>query len=372
MSWYLLEPRDPLMVRDGRPFGLDTDGARSLDFPPCSVTAGALRTRVGFAVGGGQAFGLSPTDARNIEVTGPLLARLRTKDGGAELLLPAPRDCVLFPAAPGSPAWDRHPLSPRPAEGERTSSLAVDLRPVSGGSLPQGKPAKDAPAFWRAATLRAWLDRPTGGAPSPLLRADTHPGLPHEPRTHVSIDPKTDTADDGKLFSTDGLRFVSGAAYRGAEGAFAADRLALLLRCDDARLRPGTLPLGGERRLSALTAAPKQADWLWPAPAVKGRARVALLTPAYFAGGAVPAQIGGAKVVAAAVGRPLTLSGWDIAAGGPKATRRYAPAGSVYWVEWGPGFDTAAWLAAVHQREISETDQDRKDGFGLAVVGVWE
>lgn len=54
MSWFLLEPRDPLMVRDGRPFGLDTDGARSLDFPPCSVTAGALRTRVGFAVGGGH------------------------------------------------------------------------------------------------------------------------------------------------------------------------------------------------------------------------------------------------------------------------------------------------------------------------------
>lgn len=129
------------------------------------------------------------------------------------------------------------------------------------------------------------------------------------------------------------------------------------------------IPLGGERRLSALRR--DGFDPTWPVPALAdGRARVVLLTPAVFAEGAVPARIGGARVVAAAVPRGAWISGWDLRAGGPKKSRRLAPAGSVYWVEL-EDLDPSEWAARVQFREVSTDEQDRRDGFGLAVVGVW-
>jgi CRISPR-associated protein Cmr3 len=110
----------------------------------------------------------------------------------------------------------------------------------------------------------------------------------------------------------------------------------------------------------------------WPAPNISARARVLLLTPALFAEGAVPGEIAGARVIAAAVGRPQTISGWDMAAGGPKPTRRMAPAGSVYWVDLSGMSEMrrSDWCAAVHFQSVCSDEQDNLDGFGLAVVGV--
>jgi len=109
----------------------------------------------------------------------------------------------------------------------------------------------------------------------------------------------------------------------------------------------------------------------WPAPQLGiPRARVVLLTAAWFADGAAPEALAGARVAAAAVGRPVVVSGWDLAAGGPKVARRLAPAGSVYWVET-PG-DPDEWARRVHLTEVSDGEQNRRDGFGLAAVGVWK
>jgi CRISPR-associated protein Cmr3 len=100
---------------------------------------------------------------------------------------------------------------------------------------------------------------------------------------------------------------------------------------------------------------------------------VLLLTPALFDEGAVPERIHGARVLAAAVGRPLTFSGWNLEKGkvGPKPSRRAAASGSVYWVELDPGADPAAWIRGVHLHTINSNPQDDRDGFGLAVVGAW-
>ena len=87
-----------------------------------------------------------------------------------------------------------------------------------------------------------------------------------------------------------------------------------------------------------------------------------------------PAWIGDerVRVVAAAVPRAQIVSGWDFAAGGPKASRRMAAAGSVYWVELPADLDAAAWLAKVWMKCIPnpKNPQDSRDGFGLCAVGV--
>ncbi len=373
MSWHVIEPRDPLMVRDGRPFGSEGADAYALDFPPPSVTAGTLRTRIWHAKGGWNA-----DEAKRLPVRGPILAEFSAEKEAWQPFLHAPRDCVFFDAESGDndKRLRRFTLSPEDAVWpDGTSSLQPGLLPV-GASLPDSKPAKEVPAFWSAETLKAWLQK----APAASDRFDKTAGrkaLQHERRTHVAIEPDTGTGADGKLFQTDGLRFAEFSA--GTPGkAGASHRLGLLVECQHGDLRPGVMTLGGERRVSLFGPLGGAAP-VWAAPDLRGKngARVVLLTPALFRGGGVPSHIGGARVVAAAVGRPQAISGWDMtwrsqsgSVGGPKRVRRMAPAGSVYWVDLA-GQDPQAWAGKVHFQSVSEETQDQLDGFGLAAVGVW-
>ena len=80
-------------------------------------------------------------------------------------------------------------------------------------------------------------------------------------------------------------------------------------------------------------------------------------------------------VVAAVVGRPVAVSGWNLKEGKPKPSRRAVPAGSVYFVRfpeaWGEG-EVRDWAGKVWFQNLSEEEQDRRDGFGLAALGLWD
>lgn len=355
MSWWTLDPLDPLMVRDGRPFSTESGGARSLGFPPPSVVAGAIRTRVGFAARapGQHAFALKPENAQQIEVAGPLLAS--EKNGQLSLQIVAPRDAVLYEG--DAQSWPRYRLAPGAPWSDGAHSDLGGARPLLPlVELPVAKPAKDAPAFWSEAAVRAWMSAPP--AADRLARADGAKALEHERRVHLSIDPRSLTGEDGKLFSTDGLRLTD------PEG----NRRVFLVRAD-APLAAGLLPVGGERRLSRIETARFQP---WEAPKLTGDfARVLLLTPAIFSAGAMPSAIFGAPVLAAATGRAEAISGWDLENGRPKRVRRASAAGTVLWVTLpSDPAARAAWVEQVHWRCISDLEQDRRDGFGLAIVGV--
>lgn len=101
-----------------------------------------------------------------------------------------------------------------------------------------------------------------------------------------------------------------------------------------------------------------------------------LVSPAIFKDGYRPPLAwtrGGvtAYLKAAAVPRAQVISGWDLHQGKPKPTRRLAPAGSVYFIEWSDSLDARAWIDATWMRNVSDDVQDQRDGFGLAVLGVW-
>ena len=368
MTWWTLLPRDPLLVRDARPFSARASAARSMPFPLPSVVAGALRTRVGFALREpeSRAFALTPAGARQIGVGGPLLCRVR-QGGSVEPLFAAPQDAVLFSGAQHT-GWSTFALAPSTSSSGDLSSLPQGLRPVEATRpMPVDKPARDAPAYWGADALRQWLAAP--GAVRQLAPEQSAPPLPRERRVHVAIDPLTGTAKDGALFETDGLRFVHQVSHRAWSGS---DHYRILVRCEHGGLNEGHQSVGGERRLSVIEPVELGASLGLPLPQVEGRrARVLLLTPGCFDAGAVPPSLQGATVVAAAVGRPTVVSGWDLAARGPKPTRRLAPAGSVYWVEIPKHLDASEWVSRVHLHEVSDAEQDRNDGFGLAAVGAW-
>ncbi|WP_448566723.1 type III-B CRISPR module-associated protein Cmr3 [Thermus sp.] len=362
----LIEPRDPLIVRDGRPF-TNNPGARakSLPFPLPQTLAGAYRTRRALL----KEFPL-PERAEEVlrwGLRGPLLAE--GGQGGWRLMVPRPLDALKLGEAV-------YPLRPLKLPQGAGTNLPEGLYPV-GLQSPSLK-EKPAPleAFWYWESFLKWLleDAPEGFSP------EGHGGPTPETRTHVALDPTTQTAREGFLFQTSGLEFARG------ERAFAQGqlgrvrKLALVLWPDGEELE-GVFPLGGERRLALWR---KGGPGVPPLPEelletlIRFRAaRIFFLTPAFLEGAYLPKEraFGGASVVAALVGRPQVVSGWDLKEGKPKPSRRAVPAGSVYFVRLSEAWDKGeirAWAERTWFQNLSDGEQDRRDGFGLAALGVWD
>lgn len=193
----LIEPRDPLIVRDGRPFG-NTPGARarSQPFPLPQTLAGAYRARRGMLEG------LSfPEDADRVrawEVRGPLLTEER--EGSWRIFVPRPLDALRI----GHTVYPLRPL--KTPEGAGTNLPGgLELVGLADPSL-RDKPTPLKP-FWSWASFERWL---LGASPSELegFSPEEHPGPVPEARTHVSLDPDRGSAREGFLFQTSGLEFV--------------------------------------------------------------------------------------------------------------------------------------------------------------------
>lgn len=412
MTVFLIEPRDPLIARDGRPAGLGGSFS-TLRFPPPSMLAGAVRTRLGSIAG---AFAIKEgalDELLAIEIAGPLLAELDPASGEITgFLAPAPRDAVLF--AGGTPA-DASVCRLAPIKtpaGCHVDALGeAGLDPIGFcGPPPKEKPLAAPPAFWRWERFEEWLiDR---ADTEPAIAADTlrdgstvavaSLGLSQvliESRAHLAIEPGERVGRDGQLFQTAGLRFLSesdpkhplaprrfGLALSTAGGTVSGRTLAL-------RSEPEVAPLGGDRRLAHWR--PVLQEWPQLPAAVRaaivatGRARLVLTTPAFFQTGALPAWNGSAlpgapgvavRIKGACIPRAEVVSGWNLRAGNgegkprgrAKPTRRLVPAGSVYFVELdGTPQAIERWCDAVWLQPVSDEIQARRDGFGLAALGAW-
>lgn len=384
----ILQPRDGLIARDARPFSANPGAqARTYDFPPPSTVAGALRTHIGNE----QAFVWSdpkdgPAKALQISIRGPLLVARDGDDGDWTVYLRAPLDAVPLGDPPDTSVPTRFMVL-RP--GARTATPTTDLPSdalTEVGVTKDAKPAGDV-EFWPWDAVQTWLatDPPTV-TPSDRFR----PGLKRHTRVRVGIDRATQTNADGALFATEALVFSDAGGRHG--------QTALLVGIDTAESwRPATtaLPLGGERRIARLEPAAEA----WPMPdntalaslaaAINsaGGMRLLLATPAVFSQGWLPGWLDEATLIGkpppvdgqgvtlrlagAAVGRRLAVSGWDMQARGPKATRWLAPAGSVYFFEIAAGKVTPDWLKRLWLAPVSDDDQSQRDGFGLCLPGLW-
>ena len=81
-----------------------------------------------------------------------------------------------------------------------------------------------------------------------------------------------------------------------------------------------------------------------------------LTTPAWFNGW----NPSGIEPIAAAVGNGQAVSGWDLAAGGPKPNRFMVPAGSVYFLP-----------AGTQIPEEIVNNEDATLGWGCFLEGNW-
>ncbi len=388
-----LEPRDGVFLKDGRGWCTsESNRAGSLAWPFGTTVRGALRAGLGYAVEGNRNKPLGRQEwlplNEDVEVSAVLpLARTPGGDWTAAVRhWPAPLDALLLDtedhAVAVEPAAINAEILPLDDDPETIATAALAHPRHSAGA---GKPLV-MPRFWPDDLFMDWLcgrpvDRQAKGfTAQPLLRV----------QTHVSIDPTTGTAAEGKLFSGSVVEPHSVAGNAGVlEWSFAAVSRTLG-KARSQTLAGRVVKLGGDGRVARCVSLPES---LFATPAeitaafAGGSAgiRLVLVGPAAFDAGWRPASLkpvrnrfegsfaGLDDVVlhAACVGRPSHVSGWDVASGAAKATRRLAPAGSVYFLtrQSGEPFTAddarAVWLASVGE------PAHRPDRLGAVVPGIW-
>lgn len=383
----LLCPRDPLIVRDARPFSADPGArAETMGWPLPQTIAGAIRSHVGDALGwswddpsekGG------PAQARCITVRGPFLAARRSHEKAWEIYYPAPADGAIYRAENGAKRIQcMRPLGSQ----DGWCDLPSGLLPVGYEDGDDFKPELDA-LFWSWSDTRRWLREPR---PRPEIVPTKFLGaLPRDTRVHVRIDPEISSHVEGALFSTTGLVF-SETPVSDESGQATAIAVQVVGGAKGWQAGEALIAVGGERRLVRILPNPS-VDGLEPdqdlVQACVGscRVRLQLVTPAIFAGGWRPGWLdrntfsgplpGEAKVqvrlVGVAAGRRVPVSGWDFQSRRPKSLRYAAPAGSVYFFEVTAGRVDESTVQELWLRSLSDDEQDQRDGFGLCLPGIW-
>ena len=362
-----IQPIDPIVSRDSRPFGRGQGGkARSLDWITPSTVCGALRSRVGKVHGS-----FEPDKLKSIKVRGPFLQYENT------LYFPRPLDFV-------ADKEKSYPIRPHKVETGGTE-MPLGLTPASIENQPKDdfKP-EPLPAFWSAADMKRWLMTPGNFTLADLKGLN---GPVKDERVHVGINPETGASEDSLLFSTTGLDFRMKNA----------DQMAIAIEAESPNAGyekyfadlSSPHPLGGERRL---------ADWKvenhdnniegWRPPQMQegaSRLRVVLGTPAIFSKGWLPGWIDDnregtipgtemkVRLVSAVIGRWEPISGWSYEQGkrGIKPLRRMVPAGSVYFFDVIGTIPSAFDWQELWLRSVCDEEQDRNDGFGAALWGTW-
>ncbi len=412
MTYIAVDPHDPLIARDGRPFGLGANNRmRCADWLYPSVLAGSVRTVLGKATArDGEAFSKeNVTLLKEVAIAGPLPFVNRT------IYLPAPADCVWFKEE-GMLAGYRSGLLMRGGGGGETEP---GFEPGEGCDIPhqglvpvvapqredaeRSKPASVAPRYWSVDRMAAWLAE-DGAAKTPL-KISAQPAkwegylqdFEREQRTHVRIDPATGRAQDGDLYSTCALVLRQRNSMEEIGLAARVEAPMGSPYFDVGKNIRGWHSVGGERRLAwfdvdeslhdAWMLSREKSDELSKAVASARGLRMVMATHAIFRRGWLPGWLNPENLTgeppfghglvlrlrAAAVGRWIPISGWNLERGqtGPKPVRRMVPAGSVYYFEVEKG-DAAAFLSDLWLQSVCDHEQDRRDGFGLAVWGAWQ
>ncbi len=364
-----LDPLAPVIVRSGRPVNshADADPAR---FPPPSTVAGCLRTA--WARQTAKPFG--PELARQLEVIGPLLLR-----GDGQVLVPKPADALYF-AHGGADRCIR--AAPRDFADGCGADMPDSLMPLQVEVAVEGK-QRHGPAWWPLDDLLKFR-RGDSISFGEVAKRGWDPMSLGDRRTHVSIDPETHAARGGGLFETEGLDF----AARLEEDGASTDRLRLLARVKGGAISKSVVHLGGKRRMAALRA---EHESVWPRfpdgwdrdMALAGGLCITLLTPGIFSGGYRPGWLGddltgsppsapglNLRLCAAGVGRWQPHSGWDLARRAPRPARKVVPSGSTYWFRI-VGDAASRDLRALWLSSACDLEQDRRDGFALALPCPW-
>lgn len=401
-EYRFIEPLDVLYLRGNKLFGDAGSYGEALMPPWPSLAAGALRSRMladhgtdltAFAQARERLPGLSdalhaclgtPQKPGKFRVS--LFTLACREQGQVQPCFPLPADVVVTAKALDDAAY-LQPTAPHPA---LSSSYALPQSPL----LRAAGPAKPQGNLWLNATgLGAYLNGEKLGQEH-LLRGGELWQFDH--RLGIALNGAQRTVAKGMLYTAQTV------ALNRRDGRNQGQDVGFLVGVDGASgLLPenGLLRFGGDGRGAALQTV--SSENLLPAPDGRRierdrRFRLVLATPGLFADGwRLPGLDANnrwqgpdgctARLVAAAVNRADTVSGWDLAKwsqvdesgrkkGGPKSAQRIAPVGSVYWFEDFQGkAETLGKLAAEGFWAMSDyPDSSRRaEGFNNLFIAAW-
>jgi len=363
-EWLFIQASDVLMFRDSKPFAAGQNFKAHSMFPPTPRTMqGVIRSHyldiqgvdwqvyangnadpnILAAIGG-------PDDLGTLKLVGPFVAQETDENVGVIRLVRAPLDLLQ-------------------AKGDATGQKPIILSPEQHPSFKANMPFKD----WRALrsandvgmsdyeNVAGWLDDQSfaaylqGNPPEKIISDKCL--FERENRVGIALN-RHRTAQESLFYEAEFIRtkVSTGLLVEVNAGLFPDEQ--------------GVMAIGGEgrgghyRKVSYNPNLP---------PVGNGRIKIVLLTPAYFSGGWKPAEddwspwLGqGARLVSVAIGKPLLISGWDLARKESRSLHHYLPAGSVFYFE----------NAHEPQQPFTETPPHSPDagamGFGAFAAANWD
>ena len=350
-----LQALDVWLFRDGRPFDAGSAHRAESIFPPYpSVMQGAIRTHrllasgvdlkdekaIADLVGGPDEYG-------SLRLRGPFLA----KREGTQITryFPQPADAIL---------QDDKILPARLEEPSKFLKTNSRLPHVLGLKQDLGKPSSR-PVWVSENALLAYLN------------GETVESIPEE--RLFSRDERIGIGMDERRVTVDGMLYE-------AEFIRPAEDVGLLVEMDgydeSEWNRGGILHLGGEGRMATFEAIQFQPPPITHKPS--GRFKLYFSTPSYLANGWLPSEdlddwsrffVGPVKLIGAALQRYEIMGGFNWAAKDSDArahrpSRRFVPAGSVYYFEGKPELQPGLIQQAI-------TDFGAEIGFGQTIIKEW-
>jgi CRISPR-associated protein Cmr3 len=343
-QWVFIRALDVWRFRDARPFSAGQNYFARTVFPPYPTTMqGAIRTY--YLHTQGELLG-SATDMAGLQITGPFIAK---KTGETvERYFSMPLD-VLQGKQNGAVTL-LHP--------ERTRSFSANVpdgwHPLT---VQQEGEFDEAEGWLSENSFKAYLE----GHKDSVQITSSDQLFDIEDRIGLGMDHRRRANEQGLFYRA---QFVRPCTDVG---------LLLHVNMPIFQSKTGMIHLGGESRVGTF----EVIDYAPPHYAVKpGKIKLVLLTPAYFHAGWQPekgwgAWLGaGVQFISAAIGKPLSISGWDMQAnqgrGAPKPLRHFLPSGSVFY------FDNAE----VPTTPFTETPENEPNfaavGYGAFAASNWE
>lgn len=344
-----LDALDPLFFRDGRPFALGEESYADGIFPPLpSTVRGALRS-----MWISERLGVPNADKDMLAVAscGVELVYFGLGIAGRPVF-PSPLDLFFPKSENGTPA---EPM--KLIDKISTSSCPPDVSHLFKADA-DGRTESVNGHLLDFETMQRYLN---GDATTNFETKRLSELVRHEHKIGIGRDRELNRTKDGLLFRLVANRFED----EKQEG------LSLLVELHAPKSQPFNLtdravfPLGGERR--SVTAKPTSVDLLPKRPTIRGKfLKIVLLTPA-LCGSWFP-EISGLTLVAAAVGKPVSVGGWDVLNQQPKPMRRAIPAGSVFLFKAESEEKANEIAEKLHGESLCNPGEDQKNGFGLCLI----
>lgn len=327
-----IEPSDVWFFRTGKPFTKGEDQWAATHFPPTPNTIqGAIRSRV-LAGWGGLSHLDDPSLVEligsqdgygKLHLRGPFLAKCERDNKRVIRYYPAPLD--LMQAKEGNKELRR--LRVGEWNGCETNLPDDDLQPLLLDE--DGETQFEAAEGWLSeGELQKYLKNELPATLKPagrLFRTETRLGIQMNMAQRIT--------EQRQLYQADFVRPEPNVGLAVEIGVEGEDEPLNALRLP----QRGHLALGGEARAAHFWTVKQTQNFPEQTFSQGEKFFIYFATPAYFENGWLPknkdwSPFFGSQVrlIAAAVGRPALIGGWDLKKKGAKPIRRYVPAGSVY------------------------------------------